>query len=611
MALTPQERTRVQQLRDKGYSTEQIQRHIGASRTGRSSEVSRMESEMVAAKEEASTGRPFWDSAARFLLSDDAINQLGRGLAAGPFGGLITTADGTPVREFIAPPDRKKLGGALLQTGALVGDVALAPVSLPTQIAVGAGAGYAYDIGGNLVEDQSTFTPGGGTLAGAAIPSILGGIGKIPGALSTPAPAFRQSREAVQAALPPAPVSEATEAVPGTPSAVGQRAREIGTFPQRIAGRVEEAMDESAARATLRETVSPQGAQALDLGLDRQTVAFVDKFDPQTKQAARQIVEAAENPRAGVNPQEIPGDFIVDQFDGYIAPKLDAVGKRIGDLSDALPNQSVDMGGQHQVLNNILQDNRIKVNNGRLVFENQRFTQKQQNLMQQMYDTVTGDKTLTPRQIHEFDQRISREYREGLVDGQLDNIFIEYVAENGSRQTQSIDQVFRDVMRKKLNEFSPEMADANREYALYKALESDIRNTYLKQSNRLNVDPDLNITSGVALRRIFSNAQSSAEYKAVAQKMDFISRQLGYEGAAPVDLAEFYLRDVKPLYPESVQPASQEGVLGTLRGAVDAVLDIGRVTDTDRQRALKTLLGDSVEDAPTSGQAKSQSVEGE
>ncbi len=599
MALSQQERTTVEQLHSEGYSQEEIQRHIGAQRAGRTSQITTYEQEKQVAREEAANGRGFFEQAGRFLLSDDAVTELGRGLAHGPLGGLVTTADGTPVREFLPAPERKKLGGALLQTGALVGDVALAPVSLPAQIGIGAGAGYAYDIGGNLVQDSSTSTPGGGVVAGALVPPAISGLGRALGTAAIPA-----GREAVEQALPPAPVREVEEVVPGTPAApsgIAQRAREVGSFPSRVAGRVQEALDESTARATLRETVSPRGAEALDMGLDRQTVAFVDQFDEQTKQAARRIVDAAENPRAGVNPQEVPGEFMVNQYDDYIQPKLRTVGERIGELSDALPNQAVNMRQQHQVLNDILKQNRINVKNGRLQFENQRFTQKQQNLMQQMYDTVTTDQVLTPRQIHEFDQRISREYREGLVDGQLDNIFIEYAAENGTKQTQSIDQVFRDVMRKKLNEFSPTMREANTEYMLYKQLESDIRNTYLKQSNRLNVDPDLNVTAGVALRRIFSNAQSSAEYKAVAQKMDLISRQLGYEGANPIDLADFYLRDVKPLYPESVQPTSFEGgLVGGIRSALSSLADIGRVTDSDKQRALKIILGDEIAPPPTS-----------
>jgi hypothetical protein len=127
-------------------------------------------------------------------------------------------------------------------------------------------------------------------------------------------------------------------------------------------------------------------------------------------------------------------------------------------------------------------------------------------------------------------------------------------------------------------------------------VQDNVENTIVRQSRLEGINVDPGESASVSLRRLFSNASSRAEYQEVYDQLDAMSRSLGYEGARADTLMDFYLNDMKPLFPDTVAPASFEG---GIRGAVSAVLDrvtqLGAPNKKDQAEALRLLLQETTE----------------
>jgi hypothetical protein len=178
MALTERQKSEAQDLFAKGYTTSQVFRHFGAQSIGQDSEIMIEESAIKNAESKPSL-KPFSKKVTDVLGLSDATQTFGDLIARSRAGAAITGTDVEANRANIAAPTGKEIGGAVLKTGAAVASAALAPASLPTQMVVGGGLGYAYDVGTDLIADSSlsdTLTPGVGTAVGVGAPVALKGF---------------------------------------------------------------------------------------------------------------------------------------------------------------------------------------------------------------------------------------------------------------------------------------------------------------------------------------------------------------------------------------------------------------------------------------------------
>lgn len=127
-------------------------------------------------KEKKSTGQKILDAgtAVTNFLGGKAIQET--------FGAEIAKARAKPEdRQFITQPGVKETIGSGLQLGANFIPGAGTGANLATKIAIGAGAGYAFDVGSKMQQDKTlgeTVTPGIGTAVGGVLP-VAGAVVKI------------------------------------------------------------------------------------------------------------------------------------------------------------------------------------------------------------------------------------------------------------------------------------------------------------------------------------------------------------------------------------------------------------------------------------------------
>jgi hypothetical protein len=178
MALTERQKQEAQELFAKGYTTSQVFRHFGAQSIGQESEVDIEESAVKNAATKPAL-KPLANKITDFLGLGTATQTFGDAIARTRLGAGVTGKDVETNRQFIEAPTGKQLAGAALQTGSVVASTALAPISLPAQVALGGTLGYAYDVGGDLQRGSSTtdtLKPGIGTLVGLTAPLALRGL---------------------------------------------------------------------------------------------------------------------------------------------------------------------------------------------------------------------------------------------------------------------------------------------------------------------------------------------------------------------------------------------------------------------------------------------------
>lgn len=557
--LTAEEKKLLQQMADEGKSKEE---GIAA--------LSDMRGGVVATQEEKD--RPIVNRFTEAVGLGGVVDVFGTGLARSGFG----PQTGAEARQSIPQKTKAQRLGAGAQLGSIgAGAGVPAAGGLLTQMAVGAGLGYIYDVGSDLTEEASlteTLTPGAETIAGAAIPPVFRGVGA----------AFRGVGNLAQRGANALPTQ-----------GIRQRISEFaGRFPRAIR-RTEEFIDEGTEIAKRKESSTPQVVKALDEGISLDTVDFVNDFDDPTRKAALEMLDLADGGRGAALPQTVPGKVAGDQFD-LIETQRKNIGTQIGEFSDALPTQQMDILPTLRNLRMVLDQNGIRPFSDGIRFENVALTPKQQKLVGEMYDLATQNTQLSPRQIHQMDQLFSKLQREARFEG-IDDVFIKVPTAQGTQDV-NIYKVFRDVFSQQLDEIAEQagrgdIRELNREYRTLRNLQDNLESTIVRQSRLEGVNVDPSESASVALRRLFSNAQSRAEYQAVYDQLDATSRALGFEGPRADTLMDFYLTDVKPLYPETVPKTSFEGgIRGAVSGIVDKITDVGAPNPKDQQKALRELL---------------------
>lgn len=545
--------------------------------------------QVLAALADYRKGKQVTETPSKEPLSNRFTEAVGLGGATDVFGSLLarqgigTDTPTETTQEFVEKPTGKQIAGAVAQTAAIPAGVVLTGGgSLAGQMAVGAGLGYIYDVGSDFAsgkEGAEAFKPGAETIAGAAIPPVLRGAGA----------GLRGIGTAVTKG----------DLLPTT--GVGQRAKEFAARFPRAVRRVGEFVDEGKEIASRKQNASAPVVKALDEGIPLETIDFVQNFDTPTRNAATEMLDLADSGRGTALPQTVPGRLAGQQLD-IVETQRKNIGKQIGEFSDSLSTQKADITPTVQNLDGVLTQNGIIKTADGLSFENAALTPKQQKVIQEMYDLATQRTELSPKQIHQMDQLFSKLQREARFEG-VDDVFLEVPTADGVTKT-NIYKVFRDTFGQRLDEIAEQagrsdIRDLNREYRTLRNLQDNVESTIVRQSKLEGIDVDASESASVALRRLFSNATSRAEYQQVYDQLDAISRSLGYEGARADTLMDFYLTDVKPLYPETVPKASFEGgISGAVSGIVDRVAELGSPNVKDQQKALRELLKATVEISP-------------
>ena len=608
MALTERQIQEAQSLFAKGYTTADVFRHFGAQSIGEKSSIDFEESAIQNAETKPAL-KPIANKITDFLGLGGATQTFGDAIARTRLGAKLTGTDVEANRQFIEAPTGKELAGAALQTGAVVAGTALAPVSLPAQMIAGAGLGYAYDVGGDLMEGsstQETLTPGVGTAIGTLAPPVLKGFGRFLKGPATTATADDLARmatgEQARVAAQAVPEQTVTQAIPeqvsrGT-SAIKQTASDLLESGKRVGKRLSERTEEQALKAErIANASKPAVKQAIQSNLDEPLIDFATTADKPTRDAARKMVEIAEAPKKiGTNarPTQVAEETALNQYNLVLKDKK-KVGEKIGELSKALPQaQNIDMLPAQRTMRDVLRQNGILPDkSGALNFQSQKYTAEEQATIQKLYDAATKRDVLSAKDIHETDQLFSKMQRNSRVIDKVDNVFVTTNLPDGSVKDVNIFKVFRDIYGKQLEKLSPEIKVANRQYRQYMNFLEDVEGKLVSNpefSDLVSASADTDKFAEAGLRRIFGEGKGAAEREAIYNALDKVSRNLGYKGARADELYAFG-EELRKLYPETIPKTGFRGQIGSsIMDKLSGIMEAGKVAPQDKQAALKALL---------------------
>jgi len=490
-------------------------------------------------------------------------------------------------RNEIDTPTAGQIAGASLQTAAIPAGIAITGgASLPAQIAAGAGVGYAYDVGQDLVEKNGltdVLMPGMGTVIGGAAPVAIRGLQAGVGALKEP---FSRAVSATGRAIDKImPDSTTIEGVKQTASDVAER------VPRFLARQKENVAEQALKSKAIQEAPTPAIANAIKSELPEKYINTVAQADEPTKQAYRKVIEMAEETPKTVgvknNPTIVGGELAGKQYE-IIENQRKKIGDAIGEQVKALglDKAKVDMRVGLSQIDDVLQQQGIGVGKGgKLTFAG-KYTPAERTRIQELYSLAkeSGD-VLTPTQVRDMDQLFSKLQRETRMEG-LGDIRVDVNGDNVS-----MFRIFRDVYANQLENLSPELRKLNSQYRNISTLIDDIEDSIVKTPNfNVTKSTDPAEFAKVNLRRIFGESQSSPAYEAIADEMDAIARQLGYADASPKDVAAF-AQEIRELYPDiTPRTGFSGGIKAGISDIIGKVLNAGEISPKDKQNALKALL---------------------
>lgn len=525
------------------------------------------------------------DKVGDFLGLGATTDVFGRALARTKVGGTVIGANTGPTtpedRVNIPAPTKSELAGAALQTGVAVASP-LIPASLPLKagLAAGVGAGYAYDIGQDLAEGNSlseTVKPGMGAVGGILGPAA-GPLGKA---------GAKAAGEVVDA------VGKVVTRSPVVRGALGTATEYAERVPRFISRRQADIRDAATKAERIASSPAPIG-NALKAGVDERIINTIEQADETTRKGYAEVIRLAEESidktgtlKTTARPEIVAGEAAAEQYK-LIEEQRRKIGKAIGDQAENLSKDAlVPMAPAREQLDEILSEAGVIVERSdtgttALDFSKSGFTKEQRNKINELYDLANeGGDELTPAQIHTKDRLFSQLQREARMD-KIGDIRV---------GDTSLFQTFRDVYSDTLEEIAPEIRSLNRQYRNLSTFTEDIEKTIIgtnKFETNANMDPAE--FAQTSLRRLFSEAQSAADFRAIAEEMDAASRALGYAGAKPEDLARFAY-EVRKIYPETTPRTGFEGgIRASVGGVVDAVLTAGKADLSDQQKAMRELL---------------------
>ena len=608
MALTEGQKQEAQELFAKGYSTAEVFRHFGAQSIGQDSQIA-IEESAIAKAETTPAYKPIAQKITGLLGLDSATQTFGDVIARSRLGAKLTGTDVETNRKFIEAPTGREIAGAALQTGATALAPAIAPASLPLQMAAGAGLGYAMDAGKDMQSGASTadtLTPGLGTAVGALTPAVLkGGFSlfqrgsqgmaddatrlALPGA--TPEPAPTQAL-----ALTGDVADQGTQAVPEGASALKQTVSDFGDSIKRVGTRIQETTAQKAAKAERLKTAPANAVSAIKADIDDTIIDFVATTDEPTKQALREVVKQAEAPKGlGPNkrPTQIAENYAVQQYKLVDEAKR-KVGSQIGEISDQFDTlKSIDVKPTQAKIADTLSQNGITVTkSGNLVATNNlKITDEQMAVLNKLYDKVTRQETVSAKGLHQLDQWFSTMQRQSRVIDKVDDVRITVTTPDGPKDV-NVFGFFRSAFGDRLDEVAPDNLRAlNKQYRQYSNFMDDVESKLISNPEFSDlVSKDQTVFAEAGLRRIFGEGKGAAEREAIYNALDDVSRGLGYQGPR-ADVLYSFAESLKDIYPETIQKTSFRGQIGSsIMDKIGTVMDVGRVTPADKQKALKELL---------------------
>lgn len=560
-------------------------------------------------------GKSTMPSIAEKPIANKFTDAISLGGATDVFGSLLarqgigTDTSKEVTRQYVEKPTGAQVAGAVAQTAAIpAGAFVTGGGSIWGQMAAGAGLGYLYDVGGNLAEgetDAGAFKPGVETAAGVALPPVLRGAGA--GLRGVGTLLSRNAKNIPTSAVTDT-VSNIGQAASDAVSPLKQTAREYAiNRPNRLVERGREAIQEAQNVAKVYETAPAPVRNAIDAKLDMRLVNAISEADDATKAGYKQIVEIAEtgSDKLGVKPRPeiVAGDAAADQY-GILNAKRQEVGNKIGEAIDNLPSATYEARPLYDEVDSLLQNNGIQPvvseNGVALDFTGSNIPPKQRATIQSLYEllTETGD-SITARQLYNKDRLLSQLQREARFDGVSD---IMVKTPEGS----DIDlfKALREVFTAELEGIAPSIRPLNKEYAQLRGLQDDIESTIFKSGNYQGTkDVDPAEFAQTNLRRLFSDAQSAADYRKIYDNLDAYSRALGYEGARADELAAF-ATEMRKLYPDSVPQTSATSIFGSTADKILSAVNLGKANVTDQQKALRGLLDVPEKYTPAQGAAE-------
>lgn len=575
--LTDEERQIVEHGKETGKTKQEVINALTKYRSG-------VKPTQSAQKPNPAPGGIFGEDGFVGKTARKVTDFLGLGAATETFGKLAARGGfGPQTREegqrYVEKPTGKEVAGAVLQTGALTAGAAIpANLGLKAGLAAGVGAGYAYDIGQKLAEGKD--------LDEAAIPGVgaaAGFVGPVAG------PAAKGAGKAAKA------VGKVVTDSPVVRGALG-----VGTeFAERVPrfmSRTKATIRDAATRADrIASSPAPIG-NAIKAGVDERIINTIEQADEPTRKGYADIVRLAEESvdttgtlKANARPEIVAGEAASAQYK-LIEAQRRKVGQEIGSAVENLSKDApVSMRGSYDDLDEALREIGIGVqyneNGVSLNFGKTGFTKAQRAKINELYDLATeGGDNLTPAEIHAKDRLFSQLQRETRMEG-IGDIMVPIGDSNVS-----LFRVFRDVYSDTLEEVAPEIKPLNKQYRNLVTFLDDIEGSIVKSGNfETNSRLDPAEFAQTNLRRLFSEAQSAADYRAIADEMDAAARALGYEGAVPADLAQFAY-EIRKIYPETTPRTGFEGSIKSVGDAIGHVLSAGKADHTDQQKALRELI---------------------
>jgi len=381
----------------------------------------------------------------------------------------------------------------------------------------------------------------------------------------------------------------------GTGTVVGDTANIVTDNTRRAITHLQDRMKQARAKQqAIREAPTPEIRAAVKADVPERQVRLITTADDATRNSMSDMYFHA----AGDNREAI-GKIIADtgaaQYRAVDARRAQ-IGQEIETAINNLPDGvTVDMRPAYAQFDDLLRDNKVVVGpGGRLDFGPSNFSKAESKVVREIYDKVhsRGD-TLDPIDLQELDSLLSRIQREAY---QSTESSVPYVNVNGERV--NFTTLARDIYRSPLDNMpgqpGVELRALNNQYRQYRNFVDDLDETLFKTSRNLNISVPEGATVETRLRRVFSNAQSRAEYEAIVDELDRLARMNGYNGADLKSLGEFELYLQKIFADQTTQPASFSG---GIRQAFGDIMRIGQPDATDQQKAIQALL-----EAPTGTQ---------
>jgi len=378
-------------------------------------------------------------------------------------------------------------------------------------------------------------------------------------------------------------------------------AKQIGSdLVKRIPRTIERAktgIAEQSVRATKIKNATPALKKAYESNLDEVIIDnIVNSTDDITKKAYSDVLDIAEMPKTigkGKQPSIVGGELATKQYD-VINKQKQSIGKKIGDITKSLSKtEKIDIKDSFIEMDDVLSNNgiipRYTKKGVKLDFSNSKFTPAERTKIQQLYDlTREGGDVISPSKIKDKDQLFSKLKRESNLE-QIGDILVDTT--DGQK---SLFSVFRDVFSKKLDTISPEVKTLNNQYRKISQVTEDIEDAIFRTPNynvTKSVDPAE--FAKVNMRRIFGESQSSPVFEAIADNMDILSRELGYAGATPKQVAEF-AEYIRKLYPETIPKTGfQGGIKAGVSDIIETISKTGTPNLADQRKALRELLRES------------------